>query len=148
MAPRCRFKCMLPRRDCERKREEGDAPLGVQAPVDRVADDHRAVAVAEDPPSQLLGDEREAGALDRLQPLDHGRLGRGVDRRRLVAALAGADAGLALDAGRQCVEHATHRRRRVAADPEPVVARHSSKGEMRSPLVSLGKKYVQSPRRV
>ena len=32
--------------------------------------------------------------------------------------------------------------RRVAANLQPVDARHSSKGENRSPLVSLGKKYV------
>ena len=40
------------------------------------------------------------------------------------------------------VEHPPDGGRRVAADLEPVDAGHSSKGERRSPLVSLGKKYV------
>src|SRR5205814_8671928 len=75
-------------RDGEREREEGDAALRVQRAVDRVDDDHRrADAVASD----LLRDDRaeavEAGE-DRL-------LGRRVDRRRLVAAPALADARLA-----------------------------------------------------
>ena len=109
--------------------------IGSQTTVSAVA------AVAEDAPAQLLRDEGEARR-NPLEPGDDRRLGRGVHRGRLVAALAVADTGLALQAGRQLVEHPADGRCRVAADLEPVGAGHSSKGERRSPLVSLGKKYV------
>ena len=50
--------------------------------------------------AELLGDEREAARSSALEPGDDGVLGGGVDRRRVVAALAAPQHGLALDPGR------------------------------------------------
>ena len=87
--------------------------------------------------SELFGDQGET-RLDVLEPPHDRFLGCGVDRRRLVPALAVADARLALEASRHPVEHGFDGDRGVAADLEPVGHRHSSKGEKRRPLVSLG----------
>ena len=59
--------------------------------------------VAEDP--DLLGDELDVLAVEAVE--DH-RLGRLVDRRRDVAALALADRPLALVAAGHLLEHAPH----------------------------------------
>jgi hypothetical protein len=48
------------------------------------------------------------------------RSARLVDRGRIVAALAGADHGLAVRARRQLGEHAAHVDDRLAAEREPV----------------------------
>ena len=66
--------------------------LGVQASIDGIADDRHAVAtIPEDAPAQLFRDEGEARR-NPFEPGDHRRLGRGVHRGRLVAALAVAHA--------------------------------------------------------
>ena len=83
-----------------------------------------------------------------LQPVHDRRLRRRVDRGRVVAALAGLEHGLALDAGRQLRQHRLDVADRVAADVEPRL--HS--GWKSSPEISFGKKYVvfcgsTSPRR-
>ena len=125
--------------DGERDREEGDPPLGVHAAVDRV--EHEAWRTsAEGALAELLGDQREldAGCVELLQPRDRGPLGRGVDRRRLVAAFARADDELPLEPRRELGERGADVLRDEPGEREPV--RHSSKGEKTSPLVSLGKK--------
>ena len=69
--------------------------------------------------ADLLADDAHVLAAEALE--DHA-LGRGVDRRRLVAALAGADDRLALGAQRQLGEHArdvVRARRGRAASQSP-----------------------------
>ena len=76
------------------------------------------VAGAEDALAELLRDEREV-LVELLEPVHDRRLGGRVDRGRVVAALAGGEHGLALDAGRQLGEHAAYVADRVAAHLEP-----------------------------
>ena len=100
-----------------------------------------SAAVAEAPLAQLLGDQREVClGMKRLQARDDRGLGGGVDRRRLVAALACPKAGSRSTRVGSSSSTRLDRARRVAADREPIG--HSSKGESRRPLVSFGKKYV------
>ena len=96
--------------------------LRVQRAVDRV-DDNGEPAVAED--AHLLAHELHVLAAEAVE--DH-RLGGGVDRGRVVAALAVADHGLALGAARQLGEHARDVVPRGAAELEPVL-RHSYRME-------------------
>ncbi len=96
--------------------------------VDRVDDDDRRAAAE---PADLLRDDRH---VEVAEAGDDRVLGRLVDRGRLVAAEAGADDRLALDAGRQLLEHALHVRDRGATDGEPVG--HS--GRKSRPEVSFG----------
>ena len=102
--------------------------------------------------AELLGDEREV-LVEVLEPVHDRRLGRGVDRRRVVAADAGLEDGLALDPRRQLGEHGldvadrTRGRRRATASS----ARRQTGWKSR-PEISFGKKYVvfcgsTSPRR-
>ena len=133
--------------DGEREGEEGDVALGVQRAVDRVADDAPRLPAPEDALAELLRDEREA-LVERLEPVHDGGLGGRVDRGRVVAALAGLQHGLALDARRQLGEHRLDVAHRVAADVEPRLHR----GWKSRPEISFGKKYVvfcgnTSPRR-
>ena len=114
--------------DRDRDREERDPALRVQRAVDRV-DDDRPATVAE--ASDLLADDAHVLVLEARE--DHA-LGRRVDRRRLVAALAGADDRLALGAAWQFFEHARDVVARCAAQLEP--GAHT--GWNRSPEVSLG----------
>ena len=62
---------------------------------------------------------REAELLDRAQPVEDALLGARVDRRRLVAALALAQDGLPLLAGRQLDEQVADVLDRGAAGVEP-----------------------------
>ena len=101
----------------------------------------------EDALAELLRDEREA-LVERLEPVHDRGLGGRVDRRRVVAALALGQHGLALDARRQLREHRLDVADRVAADVEPRLHR----GWKSRPEISFGKKYVvfcgnTSPRR-
>jgi hypothetical protein len=125
----------LPLRDREREREEGNVALGVQRAVDRVADDAPRLAGAEDALPELLRDEREV-LVERFQPVDDRGLGGRVDRGRVVAAFAGLQHGLALDPGRQLLEHAPDVADCLAADLQPGLHR----GWKSSPEISLGKK--------
>ena len=133
--------------DGEREGEEGNVALGVQRAVDRVADDEPRLPAPEDALAELLRDEREA-LVERLEPVHDRGLGSRVDRRRVVAALALGEHGLALDACRQLREHRLDVSHRVAADVEPRLHR----GWKSRPEISFGKKYVvfcgnTSPRR-
>ena len=121
----------------DREGEEGDAALRIQAPVDRVEDDAGPVR-AEGALAQLLGDERELGPgrMQIFEESDDRGLGGRVDRRRLVAALALTRDRLSFQPRRELRERSLDRGRRVAAEGEPIA--HSSKGEKRSPLASLG----------
>ena len=94
----------------------------------------RAAAV-ERPLAELLRDEREA-LVQRLEASHHGGLGGRVDRRRVVAAEAGGEHGLALESRRQVREHDADVHDRGAADVEP--GAHS--GWKSKPESSLGKK--------
>ncbi len=78
--------------------------------------------------------------MERLQPADDRALRRLVDSHGLVAALAGPDRPLALGSGRQLGEAPLDVRGCDATEVEP--RSHSSNGEKRRPLASLGKKYV------
>ena len=89
--------------------------------------------------AELLRDEVEVEPLVGVQPLeprDDRGLGRGVDRGRLVAALAGADDGLALVPARHAVEHPLQVADRGAAELEPGL--HGSRGWKSSPETSFG----------
>ena len=124
--------------DGEREGEERDPALRVHRPVDRVDDDVHRAAGAERPHAELLRDEDEIRA-EGLEPGDDRVLGSRVDRGRVVAALAGAEHGLTLGAGRQRLEHGLDVGDAGAAEGEPVVdGRHT--GWKRRPLVSFGKK--------
>ena len=101
--------------DGDRDREERDPALRVQRAVDRI-DDDREPPVAED--AHLLADELHVFAAETLE--DH-RLGGGVDRGRVVAALAVPDHGLALGAAGQLREHARDVVPGGAAELEPVL---------------------------
>ena len=57
--------------------------------------------------------------MELLEPRDDGPLGGIVDRGRVVAALPGGDHRLALDAGRQVVQHARDVLRCGAKGVEP-----------------------------
>ena len=70
-----------------------------------------------------------------LEARDDGALGSGVDRGRLVAALARADDRLPFEPRRQLLEARSTAGGRLAAEGEPVG--HSSNGEKRRPLVEL-----------
>jgi hypothetical protein len=98
------------------------AALGVQRAVDRVDDDAARPARAEAPLAELLGDEQEVLA-GLLQPPDDRRLGRGVDRRRVVAALAFPDHRLARFPSLEIREHRANVVGRRAARLEPVLHR-------------------------
>jgi hypothetical protein len=84
-------------RDGDREREETDPALCVQRAVDRIDDDARPSAGTDLHLAALLRDEH---AVDRrrLEAPDDRRLGRSVDRRRLVAARTGAHDRLAVGA--------------------------------------------------
>src|SRR5262249_59626256 len=87
----------------------------------------------------LLGDEMEVDALVRVQPLEprnDRRLGRSVDRGRVVSALAGADDGLALVPCRHAVQHLLQVADSGATELEPGF--HVSRGWKRSPETSFG----------
>ena len=75
--------------------------------------------------------------MDVLKLSDDGPLGSVVDRRRVVASLAGGDHRLALDAGRQVVQHARDVPRCGAKGVEPGL-HYGSSGRKRSPESSLG----------
>ena len=85
--------------------------------------------------ADLLADDAHVLAAEALE--DHALGGR-VDRRRLVAALARADDGLAVGAQRQLVEHARDVVPCVAAERVPV----GHTGWKSRPDVSFGKKNV------
>src|SRR5439155_6408861 len=105
--------------DGDRHREEPDPALRVQRPVDRVDDDARLTAGAELHLADLLADEDgvDAGVLEAAQDR---ALGGGVDRRRLVTALAGADDRFAVGPGWMLREREPNVVHRGAAELEPV----------------------------
>ena len=92
-----------------------DPALRVERAVDWIDDDIRP-AVAELP--DLLRDDRHV--VDVPEARKHDAFRRGVDRRCLVAAHAGADDGLAFRTRRQLREHVPHVLDRLAAEREPV----------------------------
>ena len=104
--------------DRDREREVRDAALGVLRAVDRV-DEHRVAALALDP--DLLRDDSDVVAVEVLQRRGLGRL---VERRGHVAALALADRPLALVA-------AGHRERARPSRPRPPRGRARSTGSQR-----------------
>ena len=106
--------------DRNREAEVPQSPLGVHRPVDRVDHDVQ-LGGAERALAELLRDERELVPvpMELLEPSDDGPLGGIVDRRRVVAALAGCDDGLPLDPGRKLVQHARDVLRRGAKGVEP-----------------------------
>ena len=66
----------------------------------------------------FFGNDRQT--VDLFEPSEDRALGCRVDRRCLVAALAGADDRLTVGAQRQLDEHAAHVLDRRAAEAEPV----------------------------
>ena len=120
--------------DRDREREERDSPLGVDRAVDRVDDDHVGRCLdARRADAELLGHEREVRTRG-VEPLDDDPLGGGVDRRRVVPALADADYLLTLGTRRQLGEHAVDVLDRGPARSQPV----GHKGRKSSPDGSLG----------
>src|SRR5207244_6999437 len=122
-----------PFRDRDREAEVRDAPLRVERAVDWVEHDPRRPAAPERLLAELLGDEEEIAAR-RGQPVDDHLLGGGVDRGRLVAALALADDRLARGPALQFSEHAPHVLRGGAARLEP----RARRGWNRSPAPRSG----------
>ena len=116
--------------------KNGRIALRVHGAVDRV-DDDAEVAAAERALAELLGDEGEVDAVgvQRLEPAQDGPLGRVVDDRRLVAALAGAEHALAIGAAGQLGEDATDVLGAPATELEPVRAH---RGWNSRPVSSLG----------
>ena len=106
--------------DCDRETEVPQPPLGVHGSVDRVDHDVQ-LGGAEHALAELLRHERELQPVpvEVLEPGDNRALGGVVDRRRVVAALAGGDHRLALDAGRQLVQRARDVLRGSAKGVEP-----------------------------
>ena len=102
--------------ECDREREEGDAALRVQRAVDRTRRRRgsRRRRTGRSPPTR--SSRRGRGS----RPGWPGVLGRLVDRRRVVAARALTRDRLALDAGRQLLEHALHLGDGAATDRDPV----------------------------
>ena len=99
--------------------------FGVDRAVDRVDDDARRAARAEDALAELLRDEHEVGA-GRFEPRDDRVLGGRVDRGRVVAAFASAQHRLTLGPRRQADERLLDVGDRRAAESEPVG--HGSSG--------------------
>ena len=128
---------MPPSATASESEKNGMSALGVQRAVDRIDDDAPGLPAPEDPLAELLGDEREV-LVERLEPVHDRGLSGGVDRRRVVAALALGEHGLALDSGRQLGEHGLDVADGVAAHLEPRFHR----GWKSRPEISFGKKYV------
>ena len=97
------------------KAQEADAALRVERAVDWIDHDERR-AVADH--AGFFGNDRHT--VDLFEPGEDRSLGCCVDRRCLVAALAGADDRLTVGAQRQLDEHAAHVLDRCAAEAEPV----------------------------
>src|SRR5262249_57802522 len=93
-------------------------------------DEASAPAVAESDLAALLGDEH-AVEVGRLEAADDRVLGGSVDRRRLVAALAGPDDGLAVGSSRELREREAYVVDRSTTERGPV-----SQGDGRATLTS------------
>ena len=116
----------------DREREEGDAALRVQRAVDRVDDDGGGLSPAGEPSSSETSERRrprlERARTTRPRP-------RGVDRGRVVAALAGADDRLAVGrrgrsrARRRTSATAARLRRHEVGDDASRRSRHQLRGE-------------------
>src|SRR5439155_25015512 len=125
---------------------EGQAALGIQRAVDRVDHDHPGAGLVPEPAlAQLLRHQAEGDTPGRkpLEVTHRHQLRVAVHHRRVVAALAVTDDGLAIVSGWQAVQRSLDVRGHPLAEPEPVRACHSpSSGFRRKPEYSLGKKYV------
>ena len=92
-----------------------DAALRVERAVDRIDRRRRRARCRSRRPPR-----RRWSTVEPFEAREDRALGRRVDRRRVVAALAGADDRLAVGARRQLGEHAAHVLDRCAAEGEPV----------------------------